>query len=567
MEEDSNKDSLFLHKGLEIFQEKDTEQLLLHFYEFLKETFSLKGILLQRFLPHHNTMLNLLYIDEKGIHRLGSFFNFNSKQLLFIKAFALSGGVHSIPDSSLSNIAQINTSLLSDYITQEPCAHLSCVLQTSQGFAGLLRLIGNDIGCFDMEHQRRISMFSLPLGFVFNRLGKYEYIKEFMRKTIAENPPIQDDSKKSYMSIIGVEGGLKDVMQMVDKLAQTDASVLILGETGTGKDLIANSIQENSIRKFKPYITVNCGAIPDTLLDSILFGHEKGAFTGAYSSMPGKFELANGGTLFLDEIGELTPQAQVRLLRTLQNRVVERVGSTVPIFTDVRIIAATNRNLSAMVEKGLFREDLFHRINVFTINVPPLRERLEDILPLVDYFIAINTKRMGLPPVTGIHPKSTEELFHYHWPGNVRELENLVTRALVLSYDKTIKLDAYLPQDRSPYMQTQHKAPISELYNNQLLKQEVYAIIDRYMTEHENNNIRNETHGITKHPEHDKKVPFSNNAYSHETFKSLDEAMKEHILHALQITNGKIHGKNGAGELLGINPDTLRKRMIKLGIL
>ena len=218
-------------------------------------------------------------------------------------------------------------------------------------------------------------------------------------------------------------------METVRKLSGTDAPVLILGETGTGKELVANAIQARSQRVGKPFIKVNCGAIPETLMDSTLFGHEKGAFTGAHCAVGGKFELANGGTLFLDELGELSLQAQVRLLRTLQNHVVERVGSTTSIPVDVRIIAATNRDLHKMLREGTFREDLYHRLNVFTISVPPLRERLQDLLPLARHFIDKATRRLGLPPISGIEPDSAERLLQYDWPGNVRELKNVIESA------------------------------------------------------------------------------------------------------------------------------------------
>ena len=238
------------------------------------------------------------------------------------------------------------------------------------------------MGCFTEEHERRLGLLAIPLSFALVKVLREEEVQRFFSAHGYDTPSQSPHEDDAPAELIGTSGGLRNVMETVRKLSGTDAPVLILGETGTGKELVANAIQARSQRVGKPFIKVNCGAIPETLMDSTLFGHEKGAFTGAHCAVGGKFELANGGTLFLDELGELSLQAQVRLLRTLQNHVVERVGSTTSIPVDVRIIAATNRDLHKMLREGTFREDLYHRLNVFTISVPPLRERLQDLLPL-----------------------------------------------------------------------------------------------------------------------------------------------------------------------------------------
>lgn len=244
-------------------------------------------------------------------------------------------------------------------------------------------------------------------------------------------------------AIIGENSGLKQVVAQVKLVAETNATVLITGESGTGKELIAKSVHDNSPRSDKPFVTVNCGAIPLSLMESELFGHEKGAFTDAKEARAGTFEKASGGTLFLDEIGELPIDAQVKLLRVLEERKITRVGSNRPIPVDVRIIAATNRKLEEEVQKGNFRLDLLYRLNVFNITIPPLRERREDIPLLVDYFIDKHNKALRLS-VKGITQAVIDRVKSYEWPGNVRDLENAIQSAMILTSDGIIQMD-HLP--------------------------------------------------------------------------------------------------------------------------
>lgn len=239
---------------------------------------------------------------------------------------------------------------------------------------------------------------------------------------------------------------MQEVYELAKKVALADATVLITGESGTGKEVISTQIHEWSNRADKPMIKVNCGAIPDNLLESELFGYEKGAFTGAATSKPGRFEIADGGTLFLDEIGDISPALQVKLLRVLQEKTFERLGGVSSITVDVRVIAATNKNLKEEVEKGNFREDLYYRLNVVPIHIPPLRERKEDIKYLVDYFLRHSAAISG-----GIAPKkistaAMERLINYSWPGNIRELENIIERCIVITSDDVIEASC-LPSD------------------------------------------------------------------------------------------------------------------------
>jgi transcriptional regulator with GAF, ATPase, and Fis domain len=310
--------------------------------------------------------------------------------------------------------------------------------------------------------------------------------------------------------IVGADFGLRDVMRQVRQVAPTESPVLLSGETGVGKDVIANAIHLGSPRRDGPFVAVNCGAIPESLLDSELFGHEKGAFTGALSKKRGRFERADSGTILLDEIGEMPLEAQVRLLRVLQHREIERVGGMERLPVDIRIITATNKNLPAMVRSGRFREDLWFRLNVFPIAVPPLRDRPSDIPALVQHFIGRNAGELKIGETPRLAPGAIDDLMAYGWPGNVRELENLVERAMILHRGEPLRFDDLA----------------------RLSSEEVGSI------------------------------PL---ATDEETL-DLDTFVARHIRKVLGITGGKIHGPGGAGELLGINPNTLRYKMRKLGI-
>jgi formate hydrogenlyase transcriptional activator len=241
-------------------------------------------------------------------------------------------------------------------------------------------------------------------------------------------------------AIVGESAALKTVLQQVNLVAPTDATVLILGETGTGKELVARAIHAQSRRASRPFVRVNCAAIPASLIAAELFGHEKGAFTGALQRRLGRFEAADGGTIFLDEVGELPLETQVMLLRVLQEREFERIGSSHPVEVDVRVIAATNRDLSAAVKEGTFRRDMFYRLNVFPIRLPALRERLEDIPTLVDHLMRRYAAKAG-KSVVRVARRTIEALQSYEWPGNIRELQNIVERAVILSQDGTLTVD------------------------------------------------------------------------------------------------------------------------------
>jgi len=273
-------------------------------------------------------------------------------------------------------------------------------------------------------------------------------------------------------NMVGESAPMKDVYQFLSRVAPTDSTVLIEGESGTGKELVARAMHRNSPRSSKPFIAINCAAIPEGLLESELFGHERGAFTGAVTQKKGRFEMANGGVVFLDEIGELAPALQVKLLRVLQEREFERVGGTRPISVDIRLIAATNSDLKEAAKAGSFRQDLYYRLNVVSLVVPPLRERREDIPMLADYFVVKSSSRCKLK-AKQISPEAMACLVNYDWPGNVRELENAVERALVLAWSDVIRPEdlpeSILERDPRPGVSAKYHAALKELKKELIL--------------------------------------------------------------------------------------------------
>lgn len=291
----------------------------------------------------------------------------------------------------------------------------------------------------DSKLQDDLRILTVVASMIAQAVKIRQNIMEEREQLLAENSRLHRELEERFRpaNIIGNSKAMQNVFDMVAQVSRSDATVLIRGESGTGKELIAQAIHYNSPRASKPLVKVNCAALPETVIESELFGHERGAFTGAVSTRKGRFEMANGGTIFLDEIGDLTPTTQVRLLRVLQEKEFERVGGNETIRTNVRVIAATNRDLEAAIETGAFREDLYYRLNVFPIHIPPLRERRDDILLLSDHFIdAYGTANHK--PIQRISTPAIDLLMNYHWPGNVRELENCIERAVLLSVDGVI---------------------------------------------------------------------------------------------------------------------------------
>jgi len=337
--------------------------------------------------------------------------------------------------------------------------------------------------------------------------GAFAEIKELKERLQAENVYLQQDVAREYNfgEIIGQSSAISQVFARIEQVAPQDATVLLLGETGTGKGVVARAIHARSVRKDRTMVTVNCTAMPANLIESELFGREKGAFTGADARQMGRFELADGGTIFLDEIGEMPLELQSKLLRVIQDGEFERLGSPRTIKVNVRIIAASNRNLEEEIKNGRFREDLFYRLNVFPITIPPLRQRKDDIPLLVNHFVAKFNKKTGRKIET-VSQEILNTLQEYHWPGNVRELESVVERAIITSQGKALQ------------------------------------VLDRF-------------DAIRKSGDE-----------SGEEVKALVELEQDHILQVLRKTGWRIEGPTGAATLLGLNPSTLRARMRKYGI-
>lgn len=328
---------------------------------------------------------------------------------------------------------------------------------------------------------------------------------ELKNKIEEENSYLHEEIKlnSNFENIISKDVAFKKVLKDIEQVSDTNATVLILGETGTGKELVARAIHEVSARSSSSLIKVNCAAIPEALIESELFGHEKGAFTGAIKQKKGKFELAHRGTIFLDEIGEMPLALQSKLLQVLQDGEFNRVGGTDVIHVDVRVVAATNRNLDKMVESGQFRNDLFYRLNVFPIDIPPLRDRRSDIPLLANFFITKFNRLIG-KHIDTISVKAMNHLMNHDWPGNIRELENTIERAIILSKGNKLELN------------------------------------DRFISD--------------------------KNSEGSGVILTLQESEKEHIIKVLKQTNWRVSGSKGAASILGINPTTLESRLKKLGV-
>lgn len=379
---------------------------------------------------------------------------------------------------------------------------------------GIFTLVSMESGTFTGEEKMLLEEVGREISVTLSNILAWETIERknqllerYRRQLEEENLFLKEQIKTHdrYQELIGASQGMQQIYQLISEVAFTSSTVLILGETGTGKELVARAIHQASPRKDKRMVKVNCSALPVSLIESELFGHERGSFTGATEQRIGKFELANNGTLFLDEIGELSAEVQVKLLRAIQEKEIERIGGRTTIKVNVRIVTATNRDLYREVQEGRFRSDLYYRLNVFPITIPPLRERKEDIIALTGHFIQRYARNTG-KQVTSVSKKVIEQLMAYDWPGNIRELEHLVERSVILTKGSVIK-DMHIPLgDRKGVEQVEK--PVRTLVENE----------------------------------------------------------REHILWALRKCNGKVFGQGGAAELLDVHVSTLNSKMRKLGI-
>jgi transcriptional regulator with GAF, ATPase, and Fis domain len=392
-------------------------------------------------------------------------------------------------------------------------------LNPTDGPAGLLVLLNRGNRPFRAEHEEMLRALLEPMTIALENDRRLRELTMLREAVEADNRSLLSrlDRHDISDSIVGAGTGLRVVMEQVELVARSDVPVLILGETGSGKEVVARTIHKRSRRAPGPFLRVNCGAIPADLVDSELFGHEKGSFTGAVGERKGWFERADGGTLFLDECGELPLAAQVRLLRILQDGSFQRVGGERQLHVDVRIVAATHRDLQAMAAEGRFREDLWYRLAVFPVQLPPLRERREDIAALAAHFAVRAAKRLGSPPLLPT-PDDVAVLMGYPWPGNVRELAAVIERAAILGDGRRLNVTEALGTAPRPALARIASPPSPP----------VVAETGELLT--------------------------------------LDTAMARHIETALARCRGRIEGPDGAACLLNINPHTLRARMRKLGV-
>jgi formate hydrogenlyase transcriptional activator len=378
-------------------------------------------------------------------------------------------------------------------------------LQGRRGVVGVLMLCRRSDNTFEQEDVVLLEQVAHQVAIAIENTLEYEKAVKDRDKETKQRLYLEEEIRAQCGAIVGDSPALKAALRLVSVVAPTDSSVLILGETGTGKELIARAVHDLSARRERAFVKLNCAAIPLGLLESELFGHEKGAFTGAIAQKVGRFELANKGTLFLDEVGDIPPELQAKLLRVLQEQEFERLGGNRTHKVDVRLIAATNRDLAGMVKQSIFREDLYYRLNVFPIHVPALRQRTEDIPKLVRHFTEVYARRMN-KQIDEIPAETMDALLRYPWPGNVRELQNFVERAVILSPHTVLR------------------APVSELR------------------------------------------PFQARAANNNPMTGLQEVERDHIIRALEASNWVVGGRNGAAERLGMKRTSLVYRMQKLGI-
>lgn len=396
-------------------------------------------------------------------------------------------------------------------------SYMDLHLAVKEEKVGVISILCERENAFSREHADLLTLLHDPFAIALSNSLRYREVLRLQEMQNDDNRFLRRELHHiAGDEIVGQNFGLSQVMDMVRQVSALDSNVLLLGETGVGKEVIANAIHYSSPRAAGPLVKVNCGALPETIMDSELFGHEKGAFTGAVARRRGRFERAHNGTIFLDEIAELPQAAQVRLLRVIQTRQIERVGGGESVSVNARVIAATHRDLERMVKDGRFREDLWFRLNVFPITIPPLRRRKADIPALVTHFIERKARDMNLPYIPVPAPGSLQRLQAHDWPGNVRELENAVERELIRSHAQSPDLPllfsdftarANLPQEPAVKTGTGEAGQLR-----------------------------------------------------------LDEVVSRHIVRVMGQTGGKIQGPDGAAALLGLHPSTLRNRMRKLGI-
>jgi len=502
---DENK--FFRQAALRICGNLEIEEAMQMLLLFLKKAMPVNTLFLQRFDHDYNAMRSIAYANQAECGKLDLLIPLSKEaQEIAPENVPSEQGAFLIEDPHATPTSR----KMLRFHSTKATSLIVMVLESKGKTLGSVVFISGGVDKFKDEHLKLALLLREPLVIAMSNTLKHREVLRLKDLLADDNRYLHGELRRlSGDEIVGANFGLRDVMYKVQQVAALDSPVLLLGETGVGKDVIANAIHYSSTRSNGPFVSVNGGAIPDTLIDSELFGHEKGAFTGALFQKRGRFERADKGTIFLDEIGELPLQAQVRLLKVLQSKEIERVGGVKTISLDIRIIAATNRNLEEMVKLHQFREDLWFRLNVFPIWIPPLRERKADIPALLQHFISLKARELKLPTIPTLSSGAIDTLMEYHWPGNVRELENVIERALILNPTGPLTFE---------------HLNLGQSKNNLDLREQ-----------------------------------------SEET-GNLDEVISRHIRRVLSKTKGKVNGPDGAAAFLGINPSTLRNRMKQLGI-
>lgn len=502
---------------MEICRNLDIEMAMFHCLKNIKQFMPAHSIFLHLTEIGLNSIRTIAWASETEYHKLDALIPMPKEAI-----DSLNGGA--LPDLRIVNkpeedpVCKPAVDFFSHYpqFSEVQNSSLLVMFLVSKGQRlGAVSLRAEEKEEYTEEHLKLFSLLNEPFVISLSNTLRHRELLQLKELLADDNRYLhQEILSMTGSNIIGADFSLRSTMEMVRQVAPLNSPVLLLGETGVGKDVIANAIHYTSPRKEKAFIKVNCGAIPDNLIDSELFGHERGAFTGAVNQRRGRFERAHKGSIFLDEIAELPLHAQVRFLRTIQNGEIERVGGMETLSVDVRIIAATNKNLEELVAANLFRKDLWFRLNVFPIVIPPLRERIEDIPQLLHHFIQLKSREMGIHPPPTAGPGAIDRLMAYHWPGNVRELENVTERALILSNGGPLMFDhGFIPEIKDRGYPQSHP-PVGA------------------------------TLGSIK----------------------LDRIVSNHIKLIIKQTHGRIHGPGGAADLLGVKPGTLRYKMDKLGI-
>ncbi len=483
----------------------DLETGVLHCLQYISRFLPANALSVSEIAPDIKADLAVVRWTGLFYHRGGAILPWNLEKKSLAEMMA-------VPQVIITNQPEQDP-LVRDYVERlgSDWSAISMLLFHNEKPVGVASLSLEGRNQYNENHMALFSMLHDPFAIALSNNIKHREVIRLKNMIEQDTKKIQEEINVSTeTTIVGGTSGLKGVMGSARVIARRESPVLLSGETGVGKEIIAGFIHQQSSRRDGPFVKVNCGAIPDTLIDSELFGHEKGAFTGADTRKKGRFERADGGTILLDEVAELPLPAQVRLLRVLQNKVIERVGGTEPIPVNIRIVAATQCNLEEQVASGRFREDLWFRLNVFPIHIPPLRSRRSDIPALMAHFIEKKIREMNLDIEPDLSPDAMERLIAYDWPGNVRELENVIERELILKKGEALTFENLIPTGSKK------------------------ASLEMVMTK--------------------------------EDVLPLDEIYTRHIEKALEMTGGKINGSGGAAEKLKIHPSALRKRMDKLGI-